>query len=168
MKNKILIFLGIAIICSIFGYVLFSQINAKPSQAPLSEAPSQIIKATPDDIFIKTSAECEKQAKEFFEKNLKNEEGKDTSITYAYRFTKEKQCYILLTFQNKKENHYYKELDRIYFPDGDGEALAGAYDKDANGIRECQVRAYEAGVSYEWNYCQNEEEFDNLIKVFEF
>ncbi|KKS91807.1 MAG: hypothetical protein UV67_C0017G0002 [Parcubacteria group bacterium GW2011_GWC1_43_12] len=135
--------------------------SAQPSATPLPETSLQNNQTNSSDIFIKTKEECGKSAKKLFD-HLKTIDITDRASSYIYQFNSER-CYVLVTFsKNDNSSYVAKELNILYFPEEIHGAFIGHYSKDQDDkITFCQVREYETA---NWVYCQNEEEFNRLMK----
>lgn len=162
ITKKVFLLTGIIIICSLLGYALYSNYKkTQDTKVPTTENPSQVNQDSSKDIFIKTKEECDRSAKELFS-NLKTIDDTDKASSYVYQFNSEK-CYVLVSFSKIDKSFYLrKELNLLYFPGETNGAIIGHYSKDQDGkITLCQVREYETA---NWAYCQNEEEFNQLMK----
>lgn len=141
--------------------------NVQSSITPLPEISSHVDQVIKNDIFIATQEECDKVAKENFNENLRAF-GEKMTASYTNQFNREKGCFAYeIYFKEGKDGFTDKELVGLDFKEGHEGVLAGHYLKEKNGkLVFCQVRTYEAGFQYDWNYCQNEKEFDKLIDKF--
>jgi hypothetical protein len=135
--------------------------SIRSSETPLPETSSNINQTDDDDIFMKNSAECSESAKELFNQ-MKTTDGDNKASGYIYQFNAEK-CYVLTSFsKNDKSIYLRKELNILYSPQEADGAFIGHYTKDKDGeITSCQIRDNQTA---DWIYCQNEEEFNQLME----